>query len=65
MPHPVNAVASFFRAREPVKTVMSPFPEKADILSSDAGDICDQADVILQAAEDVLLAYHQERCVSK
>lgn len=55
MPLPVSGITSFFRTREPSPAATPP-ATVADLLSSDLGDIYDQADGFMQAAEDALLA---------
>lgn len=61
MPHPVTAISTFFKAREsvPASPNLSSFKVTntiVDLLSSDIGDIYDQAESILEAAESVLLS---------
>lgn len=65
MPHPVSAISTFFRTREgTVASGMLPgeamslagaMGSAVELLSSDIGEIYDQTDTILQAAEHFLL----------
>lgn len=65
MPHPVSAISTFFRTREgtvasgvlpgDAMALNGPVRSTVELLSSDIGDIYDQADTVLQAAEHFLL----------
>ena len=57
MPHPTMAISTFLREREVNGKGMMGVTTTAAMLSSDIGDVMDQADSFLQAAESVLLSY--------
>lgn len=70
MPHPVAAISSYYNQRTNEapsvrSTSTSLAAAAAEMLSSDIGDICDQADSILHAAESFLLSTMDDGRASK
>lgn len=69
MPHPVAAISSYYsqRTNEAPSLVRSTSTSMAaaDMLSSDVGEICDQAESILHAAESFLLSAMDDGRASK
>lgn len=71
MPHPVAAISSYYSQRTNeassvrLNSTSLVTAVAADMLSSDIGDICDQADSILHAAESFLLSTMDDGRASK